>query len=100
MKQRETAAKMDVVSNDDSLGEIGKYFAILIFRGFILTPKYRKNWKTTKISLHTVCRSQDVSSKEPSSTCKNVSQPKFWLTFAIQKSINLTDKPINLPSIH
>ena len=26
-----TAAKMDVASNDDSLTEIGKYFAILIF---------------------------------------------------------------------
>ena len=26
-----TTAKMDVASNDDSLTEIGKYFAILIF---------------------------------------------------------------------
>ena len=26
-----TAAKIDVASNDDSLTEIGKYFAILIF---------------------------------------------------------------------
>ena len=37
------AAKMDVASNDDSLTEIGKYFAILIF-----TDSYRPR-NTAKI---------------------------------------------------
>ena len=44
-----TAAKMDVASNDDSLTEIGRYFAIFIF-----ADSYRENWKTAKISAFTV----------------------------------------------
>ena len=49
-----TAAKMNVASNDDSLTEIRKYFRDFNFRGFILTAKYRENWKTAKISAYTV----------------------------------------------
>ena len=47
-----TAAKMDVPSKDDSLTDIGKYFAILIFVDH--TVKYHKNWMTAKISAYTV----------------------------------------------
>ena len=52
---------MDVASNNDALTEIGKCFVIFYFRGFILTAKYRENWKTAKISVYMVAQICKIS---------------------------------------